>query len=105
MDLIIAPKARGDIAGILTWTAENFGPQTLRRYAKLLATALGEVAASPTSKFCSLRTGCRTWSCSPLKTQVMTEGGTMPEDANRTTELHAGADPAGRRGSEGRAWL
>src|SRR5687767_13776962 len=47
MDLIIAPKAHGDIEGILTWTAEKFGPRTLRSYATLLSTALGEVAAHP----------------------------------------------------------
>ena len=47
MDVIIAPRAREDIDGILTWTEENFGPQILRRYAKLVATAIEEVAANP----------------------------------------------------------
>ncbi|MCI0741803.1 MAG: type II toxin-antitoxin system RelE/ParE family toxin [Gemmataceae bacterium] len=47
MDVIIAPKARADIDDILTWTQENLGPLTLRRYAKLLATAIEEVAANP----------------------------------------------------------
>lgn len=47
MELIIAPKARGDIENILIWTEENFGPQTLRRYAKLIATAIEQVAANP----------------------------------------------------------
>ncbi|MCI0356929.1 MAG: type II toxin-antitoxin system RelE/ParE family toxin [Planctomycetaceae bacterium] len=47
MDVIIAPKARADIDDILTWTQDSFGPQTLRRYAKLLATAIEEVAANP----------------------------------------------------------
>jgi toxin ParE1/3/4 len=47
MDVIIAPKARADIEDILTWTREDFGAPTLRRYAKLLATAIEEVAANP----------------------------------------------------------
>jgi toxin ParE1/3/4 len=47
MEVIIAPKARGDIASILAWTEENFGPQTLRRYGKLMATAIQPVAANP----------------------------------------------------------
>jgi toxin ParE1/3/4 len=47
MDVIIAPKARGDIASILAWTEEEFGPQTLRRYGKLIATAIEQVAENP----------------------------------------------------------
>jgi plasmid stabilization system protein ParE len=47
MAAIIAPKARGDIASILAWTEENFGPQTLRRYATLIATAIEQVAENP----------------------------------------------------------
>jgi len=47
MELIIAPKARSDIANILAWTAENFGPQASRRYRNLLATAIEQVAANP----------------------------------------------------------
>ncbi len=47
MELIISPKARSDIASILAWTEENFGPQTLERYGRLIATAIEEVAESP----------------------------------------------------------
>ncbi len=47
MEVIIAPKARSDIANILAWTEQNFGPQTLERYAKLIATAMEQVAANP----------------------------------------------------------
>jgi toxin ParE1/3/4 len=47
MGLIIAPKARGDIAGILAWTEQNFGPETSRRYAQLLATVLSKLGANP----------------------------------------------------------
>jgi toxin ParE1/3/4 len=47
MDVIVAPKARSDIAGILAWTEENFGARTLKRYAKLIQTAIEEVAADP----------------------------------------------------------
>jgi toxin ParE1/3/4 len=47
MDVIIAPKARSDIASILSWTKENFGPQTLKRYGKLIATAFEQVAENP----------------------------------------------------------
>src|SRR5579864_9276291 len=47
MEVIIAPKARGDIASILAWTEESFGLQALRRYAKLIATAIEQVAANP----------------------------------------------------------
>ena len=32
MEVIIAPKARSDIANILVWTQENFGPRTMKRY-------------------------------------------------------------------------
>ena len=47
MEVIIAPKARSDIASILAWTEENFGPQTLKRYGKLIATAIEQVAENP----------------------------------------------------------
>ena len=47
MEVIIAPKARRDIASILAWTEENFGPQTLKRYAKLIATAIEQIAEDP----------------------------------------------------------
>jgi toxin ParE1/3/4 len=47
MEAIIAPKARGDIASILAWTEENFGPQTFKRYGKLIATAIEQVAENP----------------------------------------------------------
>ena len=47
MEVIIAPKARSDIASILAWTEENFGPQTLKRYAKLIATAIEQIAENP----------------------------------------------------------
>ena len=43
MDVIIAPKARSDIASILAWTNENFGPQILERYTQIIATAGGRV--------------------------------------------------------------
>ena len=44
MDVVIAPRARNDIASILAWTEANFGPTILGRYAKLFATAIEEVA-------------------------------------------------------------
>lgn len=47
MDVIIAPKARSDIADILAWTEENFGPRTTARYGRLIATAIEHVAANP----------------------------------------------------------
>jgi toxin ParE1/3/4 len=47
MSVIIAPKARSDVADILAWTEQNFGPQTLRRSAKRIATAIEQVAESP----------------------------------------------------------
>ncbi len=47
MEVIIAPRARSDIASILAWTEQNFGPQTLKRYGKLIATAIEQVAANP----------------------------------------------------------
>jgi len=47
MDVIIAPQARNDIVSILVWTEQNFGPQTLKRYAKLIATAIEQVAENP----------------------------------------------------------
>jgi toxin ParE1/3/4 len=47
MEVTIAPRARSDIASILAWTEETFGPQTLKRYGKLIATAIEQVAANP----------------------------------------------------------
>ena len=47
MQVIIAPQARRDIQKILSWTEEQFGPETLRLYAKLLATAIEQIAEDP----------------------------------------------------------
>jgi toxin ParE1/3/4 len=47
MEVVMAPKARSDIASILAWTEENFGPQTLKRYAKFIATAIEQIAENP----------------------------------------------------------
>ena len=47
MEVVVLPQARLDIAGILAWTEENFSPQTLRRYARLMATAIEQVARNP----------------------------------------------------------
>ena len=47
MEVIIAPKARADIASILAWTQANFGPQTMKRYAQLIETAIEDVTADP----------------------------------------------------------
>jgi toxin ParE1/3/4 len=65
MEVIIAPKARSDIVSILAWTEENFGPQTLKRYGKLIATAIEEVADNPelagSSKRPEIADHCRTY--------------------------------------------
>ena len=65
MDVVIAPKARSDVASILAWTAENFGPQTLKRYGKLIATAIEQVAEDPelvgSSKRPEIAHRCRTY--------------------------------------------
>jgi len=47
MEVIIAPRARSDIASILAWTEDNVGPQALKRYARLIATALEQIAENP----------------------------------------------------------
>lgn len=47
MEIIIAPKAQSDIVSILAWTEENFGPQTLTRYGKLIRAAIEQVADNP----------------------------------------------------------
>jgi toxin ParE1/3/4 len=47
MQVVIAPAAVGDIANILAWTAERFGPQIVRRYGKLIATAIEQVGDNP----------------------------------------------------------
>jgi toxin ParE1/3/4 len=46
MEVVIAPQARNEIANILAWTEESFGPQALRRYGNLIATAIEQVAAN-----------------------------------------------------------
>jgi len=65
MEVIIAPKARSDIASILAWTEENFGSHTLKRYEKLIATAIEQVAANPelagSSKRPEIADHCRTY--------------------------------------------
>jgi toxin ParE1/3/4 len=47
MQLVIAPRARSDIANILAWTLEHFGPQSMHRHRKLVQTAIEAVAADP----------------------------------------------------------
>jgi toxin ParE1/3/4 len=47
MEITIAPQARSDIKSILSWTQEHFGPLTLKRYARLIETAIAEIAANP----------------------------------------------------------
>jgi toxin ParE1/3/4 len=65
MEVIVAPKARGDIASILAWTEENFGPLTLKRYAKLIATAIKQIAENPervgSSQRPEIAANCRTY--------------------------------------------
>src|ERR1051325_5134207 len=65
MNVVIAPKARADIANILAWTQENFGTQTMKRYAKLIQTAIEDVAADPvlagSSQRAEITEHCRTY--------------------------------------------
>jgi toxin ParE1/3/4 len=65
MELIVAPKARRDIAGILAWTHDNFGPQTLKRYAWLSQAAIDAVATNPdlpgSAQRPEIATHCRTY--------------------------------------------
>ena len=65
MEVIIAPKARSDIANILAWTLDNFGPQMLHRYGKLIAAAIAEIAANPelagSVKRAEIAEHCRTY--------------------------------------------
>lgn len=65
MEVLIAPSARRDIVNILTWTQENFGLQLMRRYAKLIQTAIEDIAANPevagSAKRPELARECRTY--------------------------------------------
>jgi toxin ParE1/3/4 len=65
MEVIVAPMARADIARILAWTEESFGPLTLRRYAKLIATAIEQIAENPeragSSQRPEIAANCRTY--------------------------------------------
>jgi toxin ParE1/3/4 len=47
MEVIIAPRARSDITSIVAWTQENFGREAMKRYSKLIQTAIEDVAANP----------------------------------------------------------
>lgn len=47
MEVVIAPMAGEDIASILAWTHEHFGPQIRRRYRNLIATAIEQLADNP----------------------------------------------------------
>ena len=65
MEVIIAPRARNDIANILAWTEEYFGSQALKRYGRLVAKAIEQVAANPelagSSKRPEIAEHCRTY--------------------------------------------
>lgn len=47
MEVVIAPRARSDIVSILAWTDQHFGPQMVKRYSKLIQTAIAALAADP----------------------------------------------------------
>jgi len=47
VQVIIAPKARSDMVSILAWSEQHFGPQTRKRYAKLIEAAIIEIARDP----------------------------------------------------------
>jgi len=47
MNVVIAPRARIDMASILTWTQENFGATARRWYALLIKAAIQTLAANP----------------------------------------------------------
>jgi toxin ParE1/3/4 len=78
MELIIAPKARSDIASILAWTHENFGPQTLKRYSKLIETAIAEIAANPdvagSARRPEIADNCRTYHLLHCRKRAGTRG-------------------------------
>ncbi len=65
MDVVIAPKARGDIASILAWTEALFGTRTSKRYARLIAKAIEQIADDPdrlgSSQRPELTENCRTY--------------------------------------------
>src|SRR5262245_26549821 len=71
MEVIIAPKARSDIASILAWTEESSGPQTLRRYGKLIATAIEQIAENPelagSCQRPEIADNCRTYHLSSIR--------------------------------------
>jgi len=47
MEVVIAPKARGDIANILAWTERSFGERIAKRYEALIAAAIERIAEIP----------------------------------------------------------
>jgi toxin ParE1/3/4 len=47
MPLRYLPAARTDIKDALRWSLVNFGQSALRRYQRLIAVAISEVAANP----------------------------------------------------------
>jgi toxin ParE1/3/4 len=65
MQVIVAPRARRDIASILAWTEEHFGLRTLKLYGELIATAIEQVAANPelagSNKRPEIAENCRTY--------------------------------------------
>jgi toxin ParE1/3/4 len=65
MEVIIAPKACSDIEAILEWTHENFGPQIVENYAKLIETAISAVAENPdcpgSTERSEIAENCRTY--------------------------------------------
>jgi toxin ParE1/3/4 len=65
MQVIIAPRARRDIANILARTQQTLGPQKKKRYGALILAAIDAIAANPRLAGSTLRPEiaprCRTY--------------------------------------------
>jgi toxin ParE1/3/4 len=74
VEVILSSRACRDIEDILSWTEANFGPQTMRRYGKLIAAAIQELAENPETAGSATRpeidASCRTYHLTHSRTAV-----------------------------------
>jgi plasmid stabilization system protein ParE len=82
MEVIIAPKACSDIEAILEWTHENFGPQIVENYAKLIETAISAVAENPdcpgSTERSEIAENCRTYHLFHARKKASADGLAFP---------------------------
>lgn len=79
----IQPAARRDIEEALRWSLDNFGERALRRYQRLIAEALKEIAANPqlipSYEMSGLQPGIRLYHLRHSRRRAIVEGESVRE--------------------------